>query len=81
MSQVDIRNLPPVLTAQEVCKVLRLKKSTFYDLCKNGHIPCIRLGRQLRVTRKTILNMLGEVAPQPDVIPLSRQQTETDRTA
>ncbi len=57
---LDISNLPPVLTAEEVCQILRLKRSTFYDLVSSGSIPAVRLGRQVRVTRKTILDLLGE---------------------
>lgn len=57
MDEVEIRQLPAFLTVQEVAKVLRLKRSTAYELIKQGRIPSVRLGRFIRIPKSKILEM------------------------
>lgn len=52
-------DLPEVMTVQEVAKYLRLKRSTAYELVKQGVIPSIKLGRQIRVPKSGLKKMLG----------------------
>ncbi|WP_084269993.1 helix-turn-helix domain-containing protein [Patulibacter minatonensis] len=43
-----------VLTAAEVGELLRLPKSTVYELARRGVLPSARLGRTLRFVRADI---------------------------
>lgn len=52
--------LPAFLTVPEAARVLRLKRSTAYELVRQGAIPSIRLGRQIRVPRDRLLAWLRE---------------------
>lgn len=56
---VKIDDIPPVLTVPEAAQLLRLKRSTAYELVRTGQIPSVRLGRQVRVPAGKLLEMLG----------------------
>ncbi|MFZ5769771.1 MAG: helix-turn-helix domain-containing protein [Bacillota bacterium] len=47
--------LPQFLTVEEAARLLRLKRSTAYELVRRGFIPSIRLGRFIRVPRDRLL--------------------------
>lgn len=49
--------LPLFLTVYEAAELLRLKRSTAYELIRRGAIPSIRLGRFIRIPRSSILAM------------------------
>jgi len=55
-----MNNLPEILTVQETAKYLRLKRSTAYELVKQGVIPSVKLGRQIRVPKSKLLKMLEQ---------------------
>ena len=38
----------PLLTAEEVARILRLKPATVYEAAATGRIPCVRLWRGRR---------------------------------
>lgn len=52
--------LPEVLTVEEAAKYLRLKRSTAYELVKQGKIPSTKLGRQIRIPRSGIINLFSK---------------------
>ena len=43
-----------LLTAEQVCDLLQMKKSWLYDAVERGEFPVIRLGRQLRFRRSAV---------------------------
>ena len=54
-------DLPEILTVQETAKYLRLKRSTAYELVKQGIIPSVKFGRQIRVPKAGVLNIFQQV--------------------
>jgi len=50
-------DLPVVLTVEEAAAVLRLKRSTTYELIRQGQIPSFRVGRFIRVPRDALFRM------------------------
>lgn len=42
------------LTIDEVCKKLRIPKSTIYKLSMSKRIPCFKVGKQLRFRASSI---------------------------
>jgi excisionase family DNA binding protein len=44
----------PVLTAAEVCELLRINRSTVYRLIKERKIPSFRVGSEHRFSREAI---------------------------
>ena len=41
----------PLLTIEEAAAVLRIGRTTFYDLIKRGQLRTVHIGRSCRVTR------------------------------
>jgi len=54
----DLSSLPVILSVPEVAKILRLSKSQAYEYIQQGVIPCIRLGKSVRVPRGPFLAFL-----------------------
>lgn len=52
--------LPPILTVEELAKLLRLNRKTAYAAVARGEIPgARRVGRTVRICRDTVLDWLG----------------------
>ena len=58
--QVLLDGRKAVYTPEEVSQILRIGRNKVYDLLTLGEIPCIRLGRAIRIPRQAILRFLGE---------------------
>lgn len=59
----DARPEPDVLVAPEVAQLLRMNVKTVYELAKAGDLPCWRLGRHFRFSRRAIVARLGQCKP------------------
>ncbi|MBW8060533.1 MAG: helix-turn-helix domain-containing protein [Solirubrobacterales bacterium] len=44
----------PLLDANEAARLLRVPRSTLYELVRSRHLPHIRVGRSLRFTRNDL---------------------------
>jgi excisionase family DNA binding protein len=51
-----------LLTPDDVCALLKVKKSWLYDTVEDGSIETIRLGKQLRFRPSAIISYLNERA-------------------
>ena len=51
-----------LLTPDDVCALLKVKKSWLYDAVENGALKAIRLGKQLRFRPSALLRYLDERA-------------------
>jgi excisionase family DNA binding protein len=49
-----------LLTPDDVCALLKVKKSWLYDAVENGAIEAVRLGKQLRFRPSALLRYLKE---------------------
>lgn len=54
-----------VLVAPEVARLLRMNVKTVYELAKAGALPCLRLGRHFRFSRRAIVAHLGQCKAAP----------------
>ena len=55
-----------LLTVQEVADILKIKKTTVYEMIKRGELPSTKIGKQLRITEETLNRKLGgEPAARP----------------
>jgi excisionase family DNA binding protein len=54
-----------LLTPDDVCTLLKVKKSWLYDTVEAGEIEVIRLGKQLRLQPSAISAYLAERARSP----------------
>ncbi len=48
-----------LLTAQEVADILKVKKSTVYEMIKRGDLASRKIGKQLRISRQEMERLLG----------------------
>ena len=51
-----------LLTPDDVCALLKVKKSWLYDTVENGAIEVIRLGKQLRFRPSALIRYLEDCA-------------------
>ena len=51
-----------LLTPDDVCALLKVKKSWLYDAVENGALEAIRLGKQLRFRPSALIRYLDERA-------------------
>lgn len=51
-----------LLTPDDVCVLLKVKKSWLYDTVESGALETVRLGKQLRFRRSALARYLDRVA-------------------
>lgn len=51
MAQVRVDELPDVLTAKQVARVLQCTVRHVYTLCREGRMPCRKVGRLVRIPK------------------------------
>jgi excisionase family DNA binding protein len=51
MKQIEVEDYPPILTATEISKILKISKPTAYTLMERPDFPLLRVGRCKRVMR------------------------------
>ena len=56
--EVNYENMPPLLTVDEMRKVLRIGRNAAYQMVKEGSIQTIRIGRSIRVPRKALMQLV-----------------------
>lgn len=57
-----------LLTVKEAAQVLRVGRDTTYGLVAAGQIPYVRIGRQIRIPRKALLEHLERQAGEAQVL-------------
>jgi excisionase family DNA binding protein len=53
-------SLQPLLTVKEVARRLAVSESKAYDLVARGEIPCVELGRNVRVSEADLERFVRE---------------------
>jgi len=51
---------PTVYTVEEIAELLRISRSSAYELVNRGALRAVRVGRRLRVPRSAFQEFLGE---------------------
>lgn len=60
MTNEETANNDEVMTAAETSELLRVPIDTLYRLAREGKVPALRIGRGLRFSRSTLLEMLRQ---------------------
>lgn len=55
----NYEDLPLVLKVEDLMPILGIGRNTAYELARSGQLRCIRIGRQIRVTRDALLEYLN----------------------
>lgn len=53
-------------TVSESAAIMGISRTTAYELVRSGALPCVRLGRRIVITRRTIEEILGAPVPASD---------------
>lgn len=80
MTPTDLADLPPALDVGTVAELLGVSRWAVYEAVKKGELPALHVGRAVRIPRRPLLELLGEVeatTPPPppsqaDVVKLRR---------
>ena len=54
-----LADLPELLRPEEAAAWADVSKGTIYELIRRNELPCVRLGRLVRVPRSAIAAMVG----------------------
>lgn len=55
MNIKDYEDLPTILTVEDLMSFLGIGKNSAYNLVRSGEIKSIRIGRQIRITRESVI--------------------------
>ena len=59
MTKITLDNCPAILTVPEMAQVLRIGRNKAYQLVRDGDIPSIKLGRDIRIYREDLLRYVS----------------------
>lgn len=57
--------VPRLMTAQEVAEMLRVPRSTVYELARSRRIPFIKVGRRTLFARQTLVKWIATQTVEP----------------
>lgn len=57
----ELKEYPSAMTVIDVAEVLRICTKTAYKLIDNGEIPSVRVGRQIRISKKDMYIYLKRI--------------------
>ncbi len=66
-------------TVAEVRHVTGLSESRIYDLMRRGILPCVRIGRQRRVSRRALEGFIAQGGAGLSQFPVSATEPGTSR--
>lgn len=57
-SQYLLRDMPDVLTIQELQNVLQISKSKAYNLVRHQEIKCFKVGRHIKIPKTYLIDFI-----------------------
>jgi excisionase family DNA binding protein len=48
-----------VVTVEQLAKMLKIGRNTAYELVRSGLVPSVKIGRQIRVTKRAVIDYLS----------------------
>lgn len=57
--------VPRLMTAQEVAELLRVPRSTIYELARNRRIPFVKVGRRTLFVQQALLEWIAAQTVRP----------------
>ena len=54
----DLHELPVTLRVEDLMPILGIGRNTAYELIRSGQIRSVRIGRQIRIPRESLLEFL-----------------------
>jgi excisionase family DNA binding protein len=60
-----LSTVPRLMTAQEVAELLRVPRSTVYELARNRRIPFVKVGRRTLFVQQALLEWIAAQTVRP----------------
>jgi excisionase family DNA binding protein len=60
-----VDSVPRLMTAQEVAELLRIPRSTVYELARSRRIPFLKVGRRTLFAQQTLLEWIAAQTVEP----------------
>lgn len=57
-----LENFPDILTVAQLQEALSIGRSKAYSLLREGKLPYLRIGRQVRIPKKYLLDFLSDAS-------------------
>lgn len=58
MNTKNYEDLPTILSVEDLMSFLGIGKNSAYNLVRSGQIKSIRIGRQIRITRESVISFV-----------------------
>ncbi len=60
----NLNQIPKIYSLDEVSKILDIPKGTLYNMKWKGVLPCIKIGKRIKMTENQVLQLLnmGEIS-------------------
>ncbi len=55
----NINRIPRIYSLDEVSKILGIPKGTLYNMKWKGQLPCIKIGKRIKLTEEHIMQILN----------------------
>jgi excisionase family DNA binding protein len=58
---INTINTAQYLTVDDVAAYMNISRKTIYDWCSKGYLPCVKLGRLVRIDKNDLIERLKEL--------------------
>lgn len=58
VTEIMFEEYKDIITVKELCQMLRISKNTAYELIHSGQIKSIKVKRQIRISKQSIISYL-----------------------
>ena len=55
----NANRIPRIYSLEEVSKILGIPKGTLYNMKWKGQLPCIKIGKRIKLTEEHIMQILN----------------------
>jgi excisionase family DNA binding protein len=56
-----IQDKSQYLTVEEVANLMKISNKTIYSWCAKGYLPCVKLGRLVRINKNELLSRIEQL--------------------
>ncbi len=55
----NLNQIPKIYSLDEVSKILGIPKGTLYNMKWRGQLPCIKIGKRIKMTEEQIIQLIN----------------------
>ena len=62
----EMKDVPVMMTVEELGKLLRISRNSAYEMVRSGQIPSFKVGKQSRIYRGDVFGLRKRIMPPVD---------------